>query len=437
MPGGVDSPKAFWDVMVNQQDMVSDIPAERWSLESFYDPDQTNHSKMVTRRGGFVHDIDKFDNTFFKISPREASSMDPQQRQILEVTYEAFQDAGIIPTTLGESCGVYIGVGMMDYAVMLTETSLIGPYMHTGTAHSSVANRISYVFDLRGPSLAVETACASSMTALHLACNAIWNGECTHAVAGGCNALLIPETTVGFSALGVLSPEGKCCPFSNKANGYVRSEGWGAFILKPLEEAVADNDHVYAVIRGSSIAANGFCKSLTMPSRPAQEMVMKSAYERFGIPISSVQYVEAHGTGTPVGDPIEAEAIGSIFGKINTNPIKIGSVKSNFGHNECAAGITSSIKVALMLDKNTLVPTVNHIEPNANIDLQGLNLQVQTTIEPMSDEKDGIPEDDLYTIGLNSFGFSGAVAHMIFQEAPKTKKAPAIQTADWKFGTKK
>ncbi|XP_038076091.1 hybrid PKS-NRPS synthetase pynA-like [Patiria miniata] len=429
MPGGVDSPQAFWDVLVNQKDMVSEVPSDRWSLDSFHDPDQTNHSKMVTRRGGFIHNMDKFDNTFFKISPREASSMDPQQRHILEVTYEAFQDAGVLPSDLKESCGVYIGVGMMDYAVMLTETSLIGPYMHTGTAHSSVANRISYVFDLRGPSFAVETACASSMTAMHLACDAIWNGECTYAVSGGCNALLIPETTVGFSALGVLSAEGKCCPFSDKGNGYVRSEGFGAFILKPLEAAMAENDHIYAVIRGSSIAANGSCKSLTMPSGPAQEMVMRSAYKRFGIPTSLVQYVEAHGTGTPVGDPIEAEAIGSIFGTQDNDPIKIGSVKSNFGHNECAAGITSSIKVALMLDKKTLAPTINHDKPNPNIDLKGLNLQVQTTTESLKGK------EGPYTIGLNSFGFSGAVAHMIFQEAPQPlQKTQTIPNANWKFG---
>ncbi|XP_022090459.1 uncharacterized protein LOC110979180 isoform X2 [Acanthaster planci] len=428
MPGGVDSPQSFWDVLIKQKDMVSEVPADRWSLDSFHDPDQSNHSKMVTRRGGFVHDIDKFDNTFFKISPREASSMDPQQRHILEVTYEAFQDAGIIPTDLGESCGVYIGVGMMDYAVMLTETSLIGPYMHTGTAHSSVANRISYVFDLRGPSFAVETACASSITAMHLACDAIWNGECTHAVAGGCNALLIPETTVGFSALGVLSAEGKCCPFSDGVNGYVRSEGFGAFILKTLDAAVAENDHIYAVISGSSIAANGSCKSLTMPSGPAQEMVMRNAYERFGIPTSSVHYVEAHGTGTPVGDPIEAEAIGRIFGTQDKTPVKIGSVKSNFGHNECAAGITSSIKVALMLDKKTLAPTINHHKPNPNIDLKGLNLEVQTTTESIKDD------EGLYTIGLNSFGFSGAVAHMIFQEAPQRQKKSETPKANWKFG---
>ncbi|XP_033641999.1 phenolphthiocerol synthesis polyketide synthase type I Pks15/1-like [Asterias rubens] len=437
MPGGVDSPKAFWDAVVQGEDMISEVPSDRWSLESFHDPDQTNHSKMVTKRCGFIKDIDKFDNTFFKISPREASSMDPQQRHILEVTYEAFEDAGIIPSTLGETCGVYIGVGMMDYPIMIMETSLINPYTHTGVGHSAVANRISYAFDLRGPSYVVDTACASSMTAMHVACNAIWDGECTSAVAGGCNTLLLPEVTVGFSALGVLSPEGKCCPFSDTAKGYVRSEGFGAFILKPLDAALAENDHVYAVIRGSAIAANGFSKSLTMPSAPAQEMVMKNAYERCGVPLSSVQYVEAHGTGTPVGDPIEAGAIGRTFGHLKDSPVKIGSVKSNFGHSECAAGITAAIKVALMLEKKMLVPTINYNEPNPNIDLQELNLKVQTTLEPMQSTNDET-DTDKYTIGLNSFGFAGAVAHMIFQNAPKpTTNAIVAETAGWKFGDDK
>ncbi|XP_038068692.1 highly reducing polyketide synthase azaB-like [Patiria miniata] len=433
MPGGVNSPEAFWDALVRGDDMISEVPPDRWSLETFHDPDQSNHSKMVTKRCGFIHGIDKFDNTFFKISPREASSMDPQQRHILEVTYEAFEDAGIIPSTLRESCGVYIGVGMMDYPIMLMETSLINPYTHTGIAHSAVANRISYAFDLRGPSYAVDTACASSMTAMHSACNAIWDGECTTAVAGGCNSLLIPEFTVGFSALGVLSPEGKCCPFSDTAKGYVRSEGWGVFILKPLHMALADNDHIYSVIRGSAIAANGFSKSLTMPSAPAQEMVMKNAYARSGVPLSSVQYVEAHGTGTPVGDPIEAGAIGRTFGQLKDTPVKIGSVKSNFGHSECAAGITAAIKVALMLEKNMLVPTINFSNANPNIDLQELNLEVQTKLEQL-DTNPG-DTDDTYTVGLNSFGFAGAVAHMIFQKRPKTDKS-TVQTASagWKLG---
>ncbi|XP_038078965.1 lovastatin diketide synthase mokB-like [Patiria miniata] len=436
MPGGVDSPKAFWDALVQGEDMISEVPPDRWSLETFHDPDQSNHSKMVTRRCGFIHGIDKFDNTFFKISPREASSMDPQQRHILEVTYEAFEDAGIIPNTLGESCGVYIGVGMMDYTVVLLDTSIINPYTLTGIAHSSIANRISYAFDLRGPSYAVDTACASSMTAMHSACKAIWDGECITAVAGGCNNLLIPEGTVGFSALGVLSPEGKCCPFSDTAKGYVRSEGFGVFILKPLDIALADNDHIYSVIRGTAIAANGFSKSLTMPSAAAQEMVMKNAYERSGVPLSSVRYVEAHGTGTPVGDPIEAGAIGRTFGHLKDTPVKIGSVKSNFGHSECAAGITAAIKVALMLEKNMLVPTINFSNANPNIDLTELNLEVQTQLEALESNPDEeSDQDEACTIGLNSFGFVGAVAHMIFQKGPKAnKKVLELESVGWKFG---
>ena len=337
-----------------------------------------------------------------------------------------FSITGIVPETLGENCGVYIGVGMMDYPIMLMDTSLINPYTHTGIGHSAVANRISYAFNLRGPSTVVDTACASSVTALHMACSAIWDGECSAAVAGGCNSLLLPEVTVGFSALGVLSPEGKCCPFSDTAKGYVRSEGWGAFILKPLDDAMANNDHVYAVIRGSAIAANGFSKSLTMPSAEAQEMVMRIVYDRFNIPMSSVQYVEAHGTGTPVGDPIEARAIGTTFGPERETPLKIGSVKSNFGHGECAAGITAAIKVALMLQKKQLVPTINFNEVNPEIDRKALNIHVQTENEDIEDDKSS------YTIGLNSFGFAGAVAHMVFQEAPKTAEK-LKEKCGWSF----
>ena len=316
---------------------------------------------------------------------------------------------------------------MMDYPIMIMDTSLINPYTHTGIVHSAVANRISYAFNLRGPSVVVDTACASSVTALHMACSAIWEGECSAAVAGGCNSLLLPELTVGFSALGVLSPEGKCCPFSDTAKGYVRSEGWGAFILKPLDDALANNDHVYAVIRGSAIAANGFSKSLTMPSAEAQEMVMRNVYDRFNIPMSSVEYVEAHGTGTPVGDPIEARAIGTTFGPEREIPLKIGSVKSNFGHSEYAAGITAAIKVALMLQKRQLVPTINFNEMNPRIDKMALNIQVQTEVEDIKDKNSS------YTIGLNSFGFAGAVAHMVFQEAPTTAGKPK-EKCGWSFG---
>ena len=316
----------------------------------------------------------------------------------------------------------------MDYTVQLLNRSIINPYTLTGVAHSSIANRISYAFDLRGPSTVIDTACAASFTAMHMACSAIWDGECSVAVAGGCNSLLLPEFTCGFSALGVLSPEGKCCPFSDTAKGYVRSEGWGAFILKPLDDAVANNDHVYAVIRGSAIACNGFSKSITMPSSEAQEMIMRTVYDRFDIPMSSIQYVEAHGTGTPVGDPIEATALGNTFGPERETPLRIGSVKSNFGHTECAAGITSAIKVALMLQKKHLVPTINFHQFNPKIDQEALNLQVQTKVEKFEEQED----KSSYTIGLNSFGFVGALAHMVFQEAPALEEKPK-EKCGWSF----
>ncbi|XP_071793296.1 probable polyketide synthase 1 isoform X1 [Asterias amurensis] len=433
MPGGVKSPDEFWKVIHDGRNTITEVPPDRWSLDNFYHPDQTKQGKMVTRRCGFIDGIDKFDNTFFKISPREAISMDPQQRHILEVVNEAFEDAGIVPDTVGESAGVYLGIGMMDYPIQsIGETSLIDAYTVTGSAHSVAANRVSYAFDLKGPSYAVDTACASSMTAMHLACTGIWNNECNVAVLGGCNNLLMPDVTVGFSALGVLSPEGQCCPFSSSAKGYVRSEGFGALILKPLQQAIDDGDHIYASIRGSAIAANGFSNSLTMPSMPAQMTVMKQAYERFDVPLSSVHCIEAHGTGTPVGDPIEAEAIGKTFAPHRETPLRIGSVKSNFGHNECAAGVTAAIKVALMLEKKMLCPTINYTDVNPHIDTEEWKLQVQTKLEP-------IPDGQQTIIGLNSFGFAGAVAHMIFQEPP-ARDSPDPESdsksfrAQWQFG---
>ena len=313
---------------------------------------------------------------------------------------------------------------------MLTmDTSITNPYTLTGIAHSVVANRISYVFNFKGPSMVVDTACASSFTAIHLACSSLWNGECTLAVAGGANPVISPEVTVGYSALGVLSPEGMSCPFSDTAKGYVRSEGWGTLILKPLDAAVLANDHIYAVIPGTAIASNGASKSLTMPCTETQKMVMRMAYERFDIPMESVRYVEAHGTGTPVGDPIEAKAIGETFGRLNETPIKIGSVKSNFGHTECSSGVTSAIKVALMLERKQLVPSINFNKLNPTIALDKLNIAVQTTNEPIESD-----EAKPYRVGLNSFGFAGAVAHVILQEAPAKEAIKNAPTAWWKFG---
>ncbi|XP_070582138.1 probable polyketide synthase 1 [Ptychodera flava] len=426
MPGGVSSPEGFWEVISEGRDTVTEIPKERWNINEFYDADQSKSGKMVTRRAGFVDGVDQFDHGFFKISPREAASMDPQQRLLLEVVEEAFEDAGIDPDTQKTDCGVFVGIGMMDYGMSNVDAYHMNPYTITGNAHSVAANRISYAFNLQGPSYAVDTACAASMTAMHLACTHLWNKECKVAVVSGCNSLLIPEVTVGFSALGVLSPEGRCCPFSDEAKGYVRSEGWGSLILKPLSKAVADGDHIYSVIRGSAIAANGFCGSLTMPLQAAQEYVMHEAYDRFNLSMSSVDYVEAHGTGTPVGDPIEARAIGNAFSPHRKTPLKIGSGKSNFAHNECAAGITATIKASLMLSKRMLCPTINYKRPNPAIDLEELKLEVQTTKDEFSSEKK-------YRIGVNSFGFAGAVAHLVLDEPPKIGKELERQCG-WSFG---
>ncbi|XP_033122547.1 probable polyketide synthase 1 [Anneissia japonica] len=428
LPGGVTSTDDFWTVLRDGKDCLGEVPAERWSLDSFHDYDQTKQGKMVSRRSGFIDGIDQFDNTFFKISPKEASSMDPQQRMLLEVTHEAFEDAGIVPQELESSCGVFVGIGLMDYGIMGSSISTINAYTLTGSAHSVAANRLSYAFNLKGPSYAVDTACASSMTAMHLACSAMWNQECDMAVLAGANALIIPETTIGFSSLGVLSPDGKCCPFSDSAKGYVRGEGWGTMILKPLDQAIKDNDHIYAQIVGTYIAANGHSNSLTMPSKPAQQHTMEETYRRFGVNMADVDYLEAHGTGTPVGDPIEAEAIGNAFGPHRNKPLKIGSVKSNFGHSECAAGAVSSIKAALMLYKGYLVPTINYTAPNVNIHLDEWKLHVQTSLQPFPKDKDII-------VGINSFGFAGALAHAIMQSPPPQKQKAIQQPAGWGFNS--
>ncbi|XP_038061904.1 hybrid PKS-NRPS synthetase pytA-like [Patiria miniata] len=432
MPGDVNNPEDFWRVIRDGRDVVDDILPERWNVDHYHDPDHTQTAKHCMRRIGMIKDIDTFDNSFFKISPREAVSMDPQQRHLLEVTHEAFEDAGILSDELGTDGGVFVGIGLFDYSIYITDPYLMDAYVLTGNAHSCAANRLSFAFDIKGPSYACDTACASGLTALHLAASALWNKECSTAVVGACNAILIPEVAIGFSQLGVVSADGMSCPFSKSANGYVRSEGWGSMILKPLDKALQDNDHVYCTIHGSAIAANGNYNSLTMPSPTAQQYVMGQTYERFGIDRSEVSYVEAHGTGTPVGDPIEAKAIGLTFASYRDAPLKIGSVKSNFGHQECCSGIASAIKVALMLDKKMLCPTINYQGINPEIDLQNLKLEIQQSLEPI------LPNSN-FTIGLNSFGFAGALAHMVLREAPdyevcNDRQHGSRSQAGWRFG---
>ena len=413
-------------------DVIGEIPADRWDVDKYWHPDPHNVGTHINRRAGFMENVHDFDHNFFNISPREAGNTDVQQRNLLEVTQEALDDAGQPSEKLPRTTGVYIGIGRMDHGFTVSEDAkCMNAYTQTGTAHSIAANRISFAYDIRGPSVAIDTACAASLTAMHYACFGLWNKECPVAIVGGCNTVLIPEVTAGYSALGVLAADGKSCPFSAHAKGYVRSEGVGACILKPLETALRDNDNVYCIIRGSWLAHSGRSLSITMPSTDAQAELMKTTYTMFGLNMDQVDFVEAHGTGTPVGDPIEAEAIARAFtiGNIRRKtPLAVGSSKSHFGHMEFAAGMAQVIKVALMLKNREIYPNINFGEPNPAIDCQGWNIYVPEELVPFKEKK-------TFTCGINTFGFGGALAHMVFEEYTPPPRKEKKGQAGWKIGS--
>ncbi len=409
---GAENPEAFWRLIRDGVDAISEVPESRWSLEQYYDPDSSKPGKTNSRWGGFLDNIDSFDPQFFGIAPREAVTMDPQQRLLLEVAWETLEDAGQIPEQLqGSNTGVFIGIGTHDYSIMMWQQPVNEPYATTGTGNCIAANRISYAFDFKGTSLAIDTACSSSLVAVHLACQSIWSGESTMALAGGVNMLLLPTIMVGFTKGGFISKDGRCKSFDAEANGYVRSEGAGLILLKPLAEALADGDSIYAVIRSSAVNQDGCSNGLAAPNAKAQEAVLREAYLRAGINTSLVDYVEAHGTGTKVGDPIEASALGAVLGenRLPGDYCKIGSVKTNIGHGETAAGIAGVIKVALALKHKQIPPSLHFNQPNPEIDFEGLCLQVQTELKSWETER-------LAIAGVNSFGFGGTNAHVVMQE---------------------
>jgi polyketide synthase 12 len=431
-PGARD-PRAFWELLRNGVDAVSEVPSERWDLREFYDPNPATPGKMSTRWGGFLQQIDQFDARFFGISPREAVRMDPQQRLLLEAAWEALEDAGQPAERLaGSRTGVFVGISSNDYGQMqFRDPALSDPYAGSGNALSIAANRLSYLFDFRGPSMAVDSACSSSLVAVHLACRSLWSGEATLALAAGVNLILSPTITVNFSKAGFMAPDGRCKTFDAAANGYVRSEGAGVVVLKPLSRALADGDPVYAVIRGTAINQDGHTNGLTAPSRQAQEAVLREAYRRAGIAPGEVQYVEAHGTGTALGDPIEASALGSVLaeGRPAGSRCAIGSLKTNIGHMEAAAGIGGLIKVALALKHRELPPSLHFRQPNPHIPFDELPLRVQTELTAW-------PEVDGRALaGVSSFGFGGTNAHIVLEGlAPSavqasTPPAAAAQTA--------
>ncbi|EUA54304.1 beta-ketoacyl synthase, C-terminal domain protein [Mycobacterium intracellulare 1956] len=380
LPGDMNSPDETWQALMEGRDAITDLPEGRWS-EFLDEPRIAARVGAARTRGGYLKDIKGFDSEFFAVAKTEADNIDPQQRMALELTWEALEHARIPASSLrGEAVGVYVGFSNNDYQFLaVSDPTVAHPYAITGTASSIIANRVSYFYDFRGPSVALDTACSSSLVATHQAVQALRNGECDVAVAGGVNALLTPLVTLGFDEIGqVLSPDGRIKSFSSDADGYTRSEGGGMFVLKRVDDARRDGDQILAVIAGSAVNHDGRSNGLIAPNQDAQAEVLRRAYKDAGIDPRTVDYIEAHGTGTVLGDPIEAEALGRIVGRGRPadRPALLGAVKTNVGHLESAAGAASLAKVVLALQHDKLPPSINFAGPSPYIDFDGMRLKV-------------------------------------------------------------
>ncbi|MEW9701474.1 SDR family oxidoreductase [Paenibacillus sp. SI8] len=421
--GGVTSPAGFWELLKNGVDAIQEVPGDRWGMHHF-DKNRSKPGKTYARWGGFLDRVDQFDASFFGISPREASILDPQQRLLLETSYEAIEDAGLVAEKLsGSKTGVFIGGFTLDYMNLQFDSQNkqnIDSHTATGVTMTLLANRLSYVFNFNGPSVALDTACSSSLVAVHLACQSLWSGESTLALAGGVNVMLTPSIVIAESKAGMLSPTGRSKTFDASADGYVRGEGAGVVILKPYQEALADGDPIYALIRATACNQDGSSPGITVPRGEIQQSLLKEVYAKAGIEPHEIQYVEAHGTGTPVGDPIEANAIGAVvsLGRSGDDPCYIGSVKTNIGHTEAAAGVAGLIKAALSL-KYGEIPAHLHLKnPNPHIEFDRLKLRVPLTHTQWP--KTNGPR----LAGVNSFGFGGTNAHVVLQGAPIVEDTP-------------
>ncbi len=426
MPGDLADGPAFWNALIEGRDLVTEIGPQRWATDALQHPKRAEPGRSITFAAGVLSDIDTFDAGFFGISPREAALIDPQQRLLLEMAWEAFEDAGIPPATVrGSDAAVYIGISGLDYGMRVIDdlSSMTGHTM-TGNTMSIAANRLSYVFDLHGPSLAVDTACSSSLVALHHACTALAAGEAPLALAGGVNMLLHPYPFVGFTKASMLSASGRCKAFAADGDGYVRAEGGAVLVLKRLDDAVRDGNRVHAVIRASGVNADGGRKNgLTIPSGAAQIELMRRVLAQSGLRPDDVDYIEAHGTGTRIGDPIEAAAIGAVYGDGRARPLPIGSVKSNVGHLEPASGMAGLAKAMLVLRHGVVPPSLHTQVLNPAIDFDALALRVAR--EPVTLAAAGRP----LRVGLNSFGFGGVNAHVILEQAPTHRAAPTAASA--------
>lgn len=414
-PGGANTPEQLWDMLLNGVDGIADIPSSRWDVEALYDPDPNAPGKIATRWGGFLNDIDRFDPLFFGISPREAITMDPQQRMMLEVVWEALERAGYPPDSLsGTLTGMFVGVCNNDYAqlVMSGDPAEWDMYVSTGNAPSVVSGRVSYILGLQGPAVTIDTACSSSLVATHLACQSLRSGECRVALAGGVNLILSPETTVMLSRAGMMASDGHCKAFDDSADGFVRSEGCGVVVLKRLSDALADNDPILAVIRGSASNQDGRSNGLTAPNGPSQVSVIRAALANAGVEPAEVGYIETHGTGTSLGDPIEVQALGAALGAGHSseNPLMIGTIKANVGHMEASAGVGGLIKAALTVQQGQIPPHLHLHKLSSYIPWDELPIHIPTQATPWEGHR---------IAGVSSFGFSGTNAHILVEAPPK------------------
>ncbi|TQM26373.1 type I polyketide synthase [Nocardia bhagyanarayanae] len=424
-PGAADSPEALWRLLDSNRDALTEVPAGRWDIEGLYDPDTSATGKAYTFRGGYVDGIDRFDAAFFGIGPREAAVMDPQQRMMLQLSWEAIERSGRDPRTLhGSATGVYLGVYSTGYLADPAPEQLNGQ-VGTGLSPSVASGRIAYTLGLHGPAVTLDTACSSSIVAVHLAMQALRAGECDLALAGGATLLMSPTAHIELCRLGVLSPTGRCAPFSADADGTVWAEGAGLLLLKRLGDARRDGDKVLAVIRGSAVNQDGRSQGLSAPNGAAQEQVLRSALRVSGLAPHDIDYVEAHGTGTALGDPIEARALARVFGpgRDPRRPLGIGSLKSNVGHTQAAAGVGSIVKLVLALQHERIPATLGVSEPSPQIDWERSGLAVRS--QPMPWPKGDRPR----RAGVSAFGLSGTNAHLILEEAPHepTASDPTVE----------
>ena len=423
---GAQNAAEFWQVLRQGQDCISEVPSDRWPVDAYYNPTPGTPGKMNTRWGGFIEDVAGFDAAFFKISAREAQTMDPQQRLLLEVTWQALENAGLVPDQLrGSKTGVFIGICSNDYARLFQgDRRLSGPYAGTSNAYSIAANRLSYLMNWQGPSMAIDTACSSSLVAIHQASQNLKLSDCDLAIAGGVNLILNPDLTITFSEAGMMAPDGRCKPFDASANGYVRGEGCGIVVLKRLEDALKDGNRIYGVMKGSAINQDGQSNGLTAPNSKAQEQVIRAALNAANLSPQQISAIEAHGTGTALGDPIEMTALKAVYGQDRNReqPLAIGSVKSNIGHLEAAAGVAGFIKTVLSLYHRHQVPTLHFYQLNPLIELAGQPLQIVTEAQPL------LPSDTQQIYGVSSFGFGGTNAHVIVGDWPQ--QAPVTAASD-------